>query len=328
MIRKKRYLIAGSAMTLCAWGVASFAMPAIAEESLPPESASPDDVSALVADAANSAGATAAGSSGDSGEVVVPTDAAEGVAVDMADGMDFTVALPVGVSTEDGVMAADGSTVYAGEKGEPDVTVTPLGSGVRVSTVVWDESQATSFDYPLPEGVDAEVLPDGSVELARAVKGEGAAAQIAGVVGHVEPAWAVDAEGNDLPTTYEVVDGVLTQDVDITDAAFPVVVDPTWKFTSAIQIRARWNRAETATIAGGGWAAGSMTAVCGWAGSAVAGPVGAAAFSAGCLTTAGPAIYTASVAQNSKPKRCLEGYLTYVPGVSLIIPWYGTYACK
>lgn len=58
------------------------------------------------------------------------------------------------------------------------------------------------------------------------------------------------------------------------------------------------------------------------------GPPIAAIFGAGCLATGGPAIYTAGVAQNSNPKRCLEGFLTYVPGVSVVVPWYGTYACK
>jgi hypothetical protein len=327
VIRTKRHLMAASMVTLSVWGIASFAVSAAAEDSLSPGDASPDDVSVLVSEAAQSAGAPAAVSADKSAVVNVPQEASEGIVVQAADGATFTVSAPVGVSIGTGATAADGSTVYRGEKGDPDVTVTPVQDGVRISTVLWDASDSASFGYPLPEGVDAEVQPDGGVTLTRAVEVEGSA-DVAEVVGEVEPAWAVDADGVAVPTAYVVADGMLTQEVDATDAAFPVVADPTWGFMSAIQIRVRWNRAETATIAGGGWGATGVTAVCGWAGSAVAGPVGAAAFSAGCLATAGPAIYTAGVAQNSKPKRCLEGFLTYVPGVSLIVPWYGTYACR
>ncbi|MER7523506.1 hypothetical protein [Microbacterium oxydans] len=257
--------------------------------------------------------------------VNVPQEASEGVVVQADDGTTFTVSTPVGVPTGAGATAADGSTVYRGEQGGPDVTVTPVQDGVRISTVLWDESAPASFGYPLPEGVDAELQPDGGVMLTRAVEGS---ARVAEVIGEVEPAWAVDADGVAVPTAYVIADGMLTQEVDTTDAAFPVVADPTWGFMSAIQIRVRWNRAETATIAGGGWGSAGMAAICGPAGHAVAGPAGAAAFAAGCFATSAPAIYTAGVAQNSKPKRCLEGFLTYVPGVSLIVPWYGTYSCR
>lgn len=63
------------------------------------------------------------------------------------------------VRTKRCLTAADGSTVYRGEEGGPDVTVTPVEGGVRISTVLWDESDPASFGYPLPEGVDAEVQP-------------------------------------------------------------------------------------------------------------------------------------------------------------------------
>ncbi|WP_146115373.1 hypothetical protein [Microbacterium sp. MYb62] len=329
MIRKKRYLLAASVSMLSVSGAALFAAPAIADDSLSPDSATPADVSALVAEAVDSAGVSATAASGGSAvDVNVPKDAAEGVVVQVADGLDFTVATPIGVFTDQGMTTADGSTVYTGEDGHPDVAVTPLQGGVRISTVLWDESHATSFDYPLPEGVNAEVLPDGSVELTRALEVAGTAGEVAAVVGQVEPAWAVDADGNTVPTTYVVSNGILTQEVDTAGAAFPVVADPTWGFTSPIQVRVRWNRAETATIANGGWGASGITGVCAGAGAALGGPAGAAAFGAGCLATSGPAVYTAGVAQNSSPKRCLEGFLTYIPGVSLIIPWYGTYACR
>lgn len=331
MIRKKRLSFAMTAVALSALSVASFTVPAVAEDSTTQDSATADQVSTLVADAATSAGVPATDFTAESPvSVTAPKDVAEGISIHGADGSELIVSAPVGVSVTDGVLAADGSTVYAGTEGHPDVTVTPLQSGVRISTVLWDQSQSTSFSFPLPEGVDGEILSDGSVILTRKIEvaDEGATSEVDAVVGLVEPAWAVDANGNAVPTKYVLADGVLTQEVDTSDASFPVVADPSWGIVGPLQVRVRWNRAETATIASGGWGATGLTAVCAAAGAAVGGPPGAAIFAAGCLATGGPAIYTAGVAQNSKPKRCLEGFLTYVPGVSVLVPWYGTYACK
>lgn len=161
---------------------------------------------------------------------MVPESASEGIGIHGADGSGFIVSVPVGVSVADGVTAGDGSTVYAGTDGHPDVTVTPLESGVRISTVLWDDSQSTSFGYPLPEGVEGEIQSDGSVILTRALEVDngGAPTEADVIVGQIEPAWAVDANGKAVPTTYVLADGMLTQKVDTTDAAFPVVADPTW----------------------------------------------------------------------------------------------------
>ncbi|WP_447948091.1 hypothetical protein [Microbacterium maritypicum] len=331
MIRNKRLTLAMSAMALSALGVATLTVPAVADDSTSQDTTTPEQVSALVADAATSAGVPAADFTSEAPvSVMVPESASEGIGVHGVDGSGFIVSVPVGVSVADGVTAGDGSTVYAGTDGHPDITVTPLESGVRISTVLWDDSQSTSFGYPLPEGVEGEIQSDGSVILTRALEMDNGSAPTDAdvIVGQIEPAWAVDANGKAVPTTYVLADGMLTQKVDTTDAAFPVVADPTWGFTGPLQIRARWTRAETATIANGGWGATGLTAVCAAAGGAMGGPPIAAIFGAGCLATGGPAIYTAGVAQNSNPKRCLEGFLTYVPGVSVVVPWYGTYACK
>lgn len=331
MIRNRRLSLAMSDMALSALGMASFTVPAVADDATSQDSTTVEQVSALVSDAATSAGVPATDFTADSPvSVTVPKDASDGIGVHGTDGSGFTVSAPVGVSVDGGVVAGDGSTVYAGAEGHPDVTVTPLESGVRISTVLWDDSQSTSFGYPLPEGIDGQIQPDGSVILTRAleVEADGVTSEVDAIVGQIEPAWAVDANGNAVPTNYALADGVLTQEVDTTDAAFPVVADPTWGLTGPLQVRVRWNRAETATIANGGWGATGLTAVCAAAGAAIAGPPGAAVLGAGCLATGGPAIYTAGVAQNSNPKRCLEGFLTYIPGVSVVVPWYGTYACK
>ncbi len=145
----------------------------------------------------------------------------------------------------------------------------------------------------------------------------------------VQAPWAVDASGADVATHYELVDNAIVQVVEHaeSDISYPVVADPTFTQITPFQTRIRWNRAETATIAAGGWGATGLTAVCGLAGAAAGGPVGAAAFAALCFAISGSAVYTAGVAQNSKPKRCLQLTVTFTI-ITAPVPFFDTHACR
>lgn len=225
--------------------------------------------------------------------------------------------------------SSTGATVFIGADGHPDLTVEPVAHGVRMSTVLDATTASRSFDYVLPEDTEAQQLADGRLELTKPVShvSPGAAQDVSVVVGYIEPAWAMDAAGRRVETSYEVGDGILTQHVRTNDrTTYPVVADPQWTLTSGYQFRVRWNRAETATIANGGWAATGVTAVCAAAGTAAGGPAGAAAAGAACLALTGSAVYTAGVARNSRPSRCLELYMTQVPGIPPTwVPWFSTY---
>ncbi len=61
------------------------------------------------------------------------------------------------------------------------------------------------------------------------------------------PPWAVDANDQQLPTSYAVEGNVLVQRVDHSGAAYPVVADP--KVTYGWYIYVRWNKTETRNIA-------------------------------------------------------------------------------
>ncbi|MGO2751563.1 MAG: hypothetical protein ACTIA6_16045 [Pseudoclavibacter sp.] len=259
----------------------------------------------------------------------VPTDPGSAIRVQLGNSEPHEISLPTGLELKDGVLARDGSTVYQGLQGAPDVTVAPIEDGARISTVIWAEGQEDSLKYAIPEGMNAQVQEDGSVELSRheIVTTTESSVEVTAIVGHVAPAWAIDAEGNHLPTSYSVSEGQLTQAVATENAAFPIVADPSWTFTSPIQIRMRWNRAETATLANGGWGATGSSAVCAAAGAAIAGPPGAAVLAAACLAGSGSAVYTAGVAQNSSPKKCVQMHATFVPAAGTIVgvPWFSTY---
>ena len=264
-------------------------------------------------------------------DVIVPTGSDEDIIVRTGDSDGFAVGLPTEAQTADGEVTRNGSTVYLGVEDSVDVSVETLASGVRISTVI-DESDTDSvFTYPLEDGVTPEINADQTISLFKEVEavdpetGETVAAQIE--IALVQPAWAVDASGLKIPTHYEVTDDAIVQVVDrSTDGiAYPVVADPTFEQINPFQRRIRWNRAETATIAAGGWGATGLTAVCGLAGAAAGGPVGAAAFAALCLAASGSAVYTAGVAQNSNPKKCLQLTVTFTI-ITSPIPWFDTYS--
>jgi hypothetical protein len=260
--------------------------------------------------------------------VTLPRDPDATVIVGLQEDPVLEISLPDAVHLDTGVESSDGMMVFAGKGDSPDVTVEALPSGARVTTVIKSDTAGRSFDYVLPDGVTAELRSDGRIELTEQVEVDNGKAEIFKIVGYVEPAWAIDAAGRDVPTSYEIEDGVLTQHVQ-TDSAttYPVVADPQWSVTSWNQVRVRWNRAETATIAAGGWGATGAAGACGLAGSALAGPPGAAIGSAACLAAGGAAVYTAGVAQNSRPQRCLEMYATVIFTIQpSFLPWFGTYS--
>lgn len=80
-----------------------------------------------------------------------------------------------------------------------------------------------------------------------------------------------------------------------------------------IQHRIRFNRAETATIAAGGWGGVVGSFTCG-----IMAPV--------CAVASGALAYNAGVAQNSNPKRCVQVTATNPGIIPGIIWWVDTYA--
>lgn len=84
------------------------------------------------------------------------------------------------------------------------------------------ESAAAPTEYAFEVGDDTELIPleDGGVSV-RNRDGD--------LIGFFEPAWAVDAAGGSVATSYEVRDSTLVQHVAFTSStAFPVVADPFW----------------------------------------------------------------------------------------------------
>ncbi|MDO5633258.1 MAG: DUF2599 domain-containing protein [Micrococcus sp.] len=115
----------------------------------------------------------------------------------------------------------DGETGLVTYAHPSDFTYVPVlrdDATVQAHTVIEGPSAPSSYTYRigLPDG--GQMIPAGDAVLILDSEGE--------MVAGVAPAWANDAEGRELSTSYEIDGDLLTQVVDHSDAAYPVVADP------------------------------------------------------------------------------------------------------
>lgn len=103
--------------------------------------------------------------------------------------------------------------------------VQPNNTGVRLLTAIADSSAPTSYSYTFD-------VPEGSF-LTDNHHGYYLRGPDGGTLGALDYAWAVDASGNSVPTSYEWSGTTLTQIVDLTapGLTFPVLADPSWTYT-------------------------------------------------------------------------------------------------
>lgn len=249
-----------------------------------------DEVSAAIAD------------HGEGYEVRVPVEAAQPITV-LSPEHEVEIGIPVDPSVE-GVLEDTGATVFHDQEANVSVVVEPTtDGGVRQSFVLEGPTSETSFSVPveLTAGATLQLEADGSVS-ARTHEGE--------LFGGFAAPWAVDAEGNDIATSFAVTDEGLVQEVEITEnTAFPVVADPWWGIQYKISSKSA-NRL-AALLNGGAGVSGIVAAICG--GSIVGIPCGVAYGVAAGLLAIGGAVVSWC---NSKGK-----------GININKPWVGPIYC-
>ncbi len=158
---------------------------------------------------------------------VLPETATAGESIGLSDGL---VSAP-GSEGSDVKLRLPGAPRTAAQSDELALNVT---GGDGYTTAIQDtgdgtfralmhiESAAapTEYRFELGEGVELIPLEDGGV-TARDAAGD--------IMGTFEPAWALDANGAAVPTSYTIEGSTLVQSVRRTSAtAFPVVADPFW----------------------------------------------------------------------------------------------------
>ena len=252
----------------------------------------------------------------DGGEVATGVDATDGLTLVSADGSQATTfTLPGAAALDRASVSDDGSITYVGDEGAPSVNVLPAADAVRVSTVIGSEQQPDEFAYDFGAEATVENQADGGALVVVDAETDAEGAQTELIVATIAAPWAADAAGVPVETYYVADGGTLTQVVKHQDAGvvYPVVADPTFDSPNVIQGRVRFNRAETAAIAAGGW-------------GGVVGSFSCGAMAPVCALATGTLAYQAGVAQNSKPKRCVQVTSTspiIIPGIYW---WVDTYA--
>lgn len=124
--------------------------------------------------------------------------------------------------TESGALVSDGDGVQG--------VVEELEGGLRVSTIIEGPTAPSTFAYELPEDVDIELNDDGSASLSRTTDQGPEGDRMTAGIGEISAAWAIDANGEQVETHYEVEGHSLVQVVDHAqeDVAYPVVADPSF----------------------------------------------------------------------------------------------------
>lgn len=128
-----------------------------------------------------------------------------------------------------------------------DQVVQSTGGGdLRMLTVITGASSPTRYTYTF-EGRTLRAVGQGYVAVYRG--GEPTAV--------IAPAWAVDARGRSVPTRYTVDGDTLTQVVEVgADTAFPVVADPSVKFSWwGFEVRYNWRETGITATGSAGCAA-------------------------------------------------------------------------
>lgn len=177
----------------------------------------------IVVPLSHSGGATAVAEDGT--RVTTPERADEAVAVQMASGLTLDISLPSdgvkGAEVPAATISDDGLVVYPGIQPATSAAIQTTDEGtVRLLTVLSAAHAPSKFryDFALPPGTSWAPTADGGLTLLDQY-GDGLPLTI-------DPAWAVDANGQALATSYEVEGTTIVQSVEHSNAAYPVVADP------------------------------------------------------------------------------------------------------
>ncbi|MFF2277906.1 DUF2599 domain-containing protein [Agromyces sp. NPDC058126] len=201
------------------------------------EEQSSDPITAIQAAAPEVLKGVADAPAEESGDIAIELNAGSGLAnvkvpVDPADGITFesseanasiSIGLPNADDASSAIVEADGVVSYDNGDGSTTVPVVKSDGSLQVTTVIDGPDAPTRYEYPieLPEG---GALVDAGDGFFAAVDADGLP------IAMISPAWAKDANGEDIATHYEVNGTSLVQVVEHSaGTVYPVVADPTYR---------------------------------------------------------------------------------------------------
>ena len=224
-----------------------------------------DEIAQLIDQVAPDQGVVVQGESSDSqgwvvarkeGTNVVPVDPAAPIQIGGASsGQGLEISLPQNLNLGDGRAASDGTIVYQSVDANVDAAVQAMDDGtVRVQTIIQAPAAAHEFSYGIGEGFQPVEAEDGSMWIVGFDESGEYQAYSVGA------AWAQDANGSEVSTSYEIRGNELVQTVQPSaSTAYPIVADPTWQWYSAAY-GAGFSKSETRYMVIGSGASG----FCGW----------------------------------------------------------------
>jgi hypothetical protein len=188
----------------------------------------------------------------------VSTTATGAVTAASPDGTTLSIGLPSAPKTKASAKVK-GASVLGVTADQTIPVVNPTPGGLQVAQDILGASAPTSYSYKLtlPTGYKPVLqktgVDVGSIALTSA-KGK-TALSADNTLGFIDPAWAEDANGNSVNTSYSVSGTTVTQTVDTAGVtAWPVVADPHISFGWVIYVH--WYHAEVGNIYVQAWIAG------------------------------------------------------------------------
>ncbi|PFG43031.1 uncharacterized protein DUF2599 [Isoptericola jiangsuensis] len=152
--------------------------------------------------------------------VEIPEDPADGILLEQAGFASINIGLPNSAQADDVEYGDLDIATYDNNDGSKTVPIVNPDGAVQITTVISGPEAPARYVYPITMPAGAELVDAGDGYFAVVQADSTPLAMI-------EPAWALDANGNDVATRYEVEGHSLVQVVEHGDGtAYPVVADP------------------------------------------------------------------------------------------------------
>jgi Protein of unknown function (DUF2599) len=140
------------------------------------------------------------------------------------------------------VDVVENKVIYKNSKNKVDKVIEAVDGGVRMIVNIPDANSPSSYDFPITLLADEKLIlnQDGSAAVTRSLSKEekdiipkkdlpeGLKIPEYSIKLFIAKPWAKDAIGKELKTIYSVKSNILTQNIDLAGAVFPVVADPLW----------------------------------------------------------------------------------------------------
>lgn len=154
--------------------------------------------------------------------VSVPSDASAFITIRRADGKILGIGIPSSQSASRAVGVSPGIIAYRNLNGSTTAPLLKADGSVEILTIIESNRSPSAYRFPLqvPEGGRLELVDNAWISIRDADNN---------FVGGISPAWAKDANGDSLPTHYELEGTSLVQVIEHNrgrGVAYPVVADP------------------------------------------------------------------------------------------------------